>query len=55
MTRGWGQFRPSFRPQVGPNQSVIPSKKPELPLLILPAYQKAERVKKAVEQSELFG
>lgn len=21
--RGWGQFRPSFRPQVGPNQSVI--------------------------------
>jgi len=25
MTRGWGQFRSSFRPQVGPNQSVIPT------------------------------
>ena len=25
MGRGWGQFRRSFRPQVGPNQSVIPS------------------------------
>jgi hypothetical protein len=25
MGRGWGQFRSSFRPQVGPNQSVIPT------------------------------
>ena len=28
MGRGWGQFRRSFRPQVGPNQSVIPNQSP---------------------------
>ena len=26
MGRGWGQFRPSFPPQVGPDQTVIPTK-----------------------------
>ncbi len=31
-------------------------RKPELPLLVLPAYQHAERVRaKAAEQAELFG
>ncbi len=31
-------------------------KKPNLPLLVLPAYQRAERVRaKAAEQAELFG
>jgi site-specific DNA-methyltransferase (adenine-specific) len=30
-------------------------RKPDLPLLVLPAYQRAERVKRAAEQGELFG
>ena len=30
-------------------------RKPNLPLLILPAYQKAEQVKKVAEQAEMFG
>ena len=31
-------------------------RKPDLPVLVLPAYQRAERVdKKAAEQGELFG
>ena len=30
-------------------------KKPGLPLLVMPAYQQAQPVKKAAEQSELFG
>ncbi len=29
--------------------------KPNLPLLVLPAYQRAQPVKKAAEQAELFG
>ena len=30
-------------------------KKPSLPLLVLPAYQQAQRIKRAAEQAEMFG
>jgi hypothetical protein len=30
-------------------------RKPELPLLVLPAFQKAEPIRKAAEQAGLFG
>lgn len=30
-------------------------RRPDLPLLVLPAYQRAEPMKKAAQQSELFG
>ena len=34
---------------------VEEGRKPNLPLLVLPAYQQAQRVKKAAEQAEMFG